>query len=159
MCGVSKKPSVQKLWREKANMEYACQEWNPHLAKDVEKLEKVQKFALKVCVKQWDLDYTSLLFICVLPTLATRRKYFNLCTMYKIVNHQIYYPPDAFIPRVTPFLPSSHLLYQQPFCRSNSYLYSFVPNTCSDWNVLSLQIKSSDTLSSFKSSLRKWLDI
>ena len=51
-------------------LEYACQVWNPHLAKDVEKLEKVQKLALKVCVKQWDLEYTSLLFICALPTLA-----------------------------------------------------------------------------------------
>ena len=44
--------------------------------KDVEKLEKVQKFALRLCVKQWDLDYVS---ICDLPTLAARRKYFNLC--------------------------------------------------------------------------------
>ena len=35
--------------------------------KDVEKLEKVQKFALRLCVKQWDLDYVSLLFICDLP--------------------------------------------------------------------------------------------
>ena len=50
--------------------------------KDVEKLEKVQKFALRLCVKQWDLDYVSLLFICDLPTLTARRKYFNLCTMY-----------------------------------------------------------------------------
>ena len=51
-----------------------------------------------------------------------------LYTMYKIVNHQIYYPPDAFVPRVTSFLPSSYLLYQQPFCR---YLYSFVPKSMS----------------------------
>ena len=38
-------------------LEYAC---NPHLVKDVEKLEKVQKFALRLCVKQWDMEYVSL---------------------------------------------------------------------------------------------------
>ena len=36
--------------------------------RDIEKLEKVQKFALWLCVKQWDMDYTSLLSICNLPT-------------------------------------------------------------------------------------------
>jgi hypothetical protein len=138
-------------------LEYACQVWNPHLVKDVEKLEKVQKFALRLCVKQWDLDYSSLLFVCNVPTLATWRKYFNLCTMYKIINQQMFYPPDVFVPRVTPFLPSSTLLYCQPFCRSNSHLYSFVPKTYSDWNLLPLSIRSSDTLSSFKSSLKEWL--
>ena len=121
-------------------LEYACQVWNPHLAKDVEKLEKVQKFALKVCVKQWDLDYTSLLFICALPTLATRRKYFNLCTMYKIVNHQIYYPPDAFIPRVTPF----HALFPSSLSTALLSLKLLSLLICAK-HLLSLQIKSTDT--------------
>ena len=120
--------------------------------KDVEKLEKVQKFALRLCVKQWDLDYVSLLFICDLPTLAARRKYFNLCTMYKIL---IFFPSNMFSPRVTPFQPSSNHLYYQPFCRTNSYLYSFVPNTCSVWNSLPLSVRSSDSISSFKSSFER----
>ena len=42
-------------------LEYACQVWNPYLTKNIEKLEKVQRFALRLCVKQWDLDYPSLL--------------------------------------------------------------------------------------------------
>ena len=60
-------------------LEYSCQVWHPYLVKDIEKLECVQKFALRLCVKQCDLDYTNLLFICKLPTLAARRKYINLC--------------------------------------------------------------------------------
>ena len=63
------------------SLEYACQVWNPYLAKDIDKLEKVQQFALRLCFKQWDLDYQSLLFLSDLPTLAARRKYFNFCTM------------------------------------------------------------------------------
>ena len=31
------------------HLEYASHVWNPHLIKDVDQLERVQKFALKVC--------------------------------------------------------------------------------------------------------------
>ena len=140
-------------------LEYACEVWNPHILKDVEKLENVQKFALRLCVKQWDLDYTSLLFICDLPTLAARRQYFSLCTMYKIVNNLMDFPSDVFIPRVTSRHSTSNRLYLQPFSRTNSYIFSFVPNTCSDWNKLPLCLKSTDSLVLFKSSLRDWLHI
>ena len=140
-------------------LEYACEVWNPHILKDVEKLENVQKFALRLCVKQWDLDYTSLLFICDLPTLAARQQYFSLCTMYKIVNNLMDFPSDVFIPRVTSRHSTSNRLYLQPFSRTNSYLFSFVPNTCSDWNKLPLCLKSTESLALFKSSLRDWLHI
>ena len=33
-------------------LEYSCQVWHPYLVKE---LECVQKFALRLCVKQWDL--------------------------------------------------------------------------------------------------------
>ena len=140
-------------------LEYACVVWNPHLQRDIEKLEKVQKFALRLCVKQWDMDYTSLLSICILPTLTTRRKYFILCTMYKIVNHLIDFPPNVFLPRATSLRSTPSCLYLQPFSHTNSYLFSFVPNTCSQWNKLPFELRSTDTLSSFKSSLREWLNI
>ena len=99
-------------------LEYACQVWNPYLTKNIEKLEKVQRFALRLCVKQWDLDYPLLLFISDLPTLAARRKYFSLCSMFKIVNQLMHFPQDVFVPpqntfTVSPFaeltLISTHL--------------------------------------------------
>ncbi len=34
------------------HLEYACKVWDPHLRKDIEALETVQKFALRVCTKQ-----------------------------------------------------------------------------------------------------------
>ena len=141
------------------SLEYACQVWNPYLAKDIDKLEKVQRFALRLCFKQWDLDYQSLLFLSDLPTLAARRKYFNLCTMFKIVNKLIHFPQDVFIPKITPFSYPSNHRYCQPFCRTNSHLNSFVPKTCSDWNSLPLPIRSSDSISMFKFSLREWLNM
>ena len=42
-------------------LEYACVIWDPHLLKDNRTLEKVQKFALRVCSGDWNSGYDSLL--------------------------------------------------------------------------------------------------
>ena len=61
--------------------------WNLYLYRDVEKMEKIHKFALRLCFKQWDMYYVSLLLASNLPALSVHRKYITLCTMYKIVNN------------------------------------------------------------------------
>ena len=139
------------------HLEYACQVWHPHLLTDINKLESVQKFALRLCVKRWDLGYDVLLSMCDLPILATRRKYFDLCIMYKIINHQIYFPPHVFVPRITPSHSASDLLFNQPFSRTNSFLFSFVPLTYCMWNSLPMSVRSADSFSLFKSLLIDWL--
>ena len=53
------------------HLEYASQVWNPHLQKDVLMLESVQKFALKICLKEWHLPYHDCLIQCCLPDLKT----------------------------------------------------------------------------------------
>ena len=42
-------------------LEYAAKVWDPHLQKNVELLENVQKQALRMCYRQWDLSYHALL--------------------------------------------------------------------------------------------------
>ena len=81
--------------------EYASQVWNPHMQKDIDQLERVQKFALRMCVKQWDVDYTDLLTHFNLPSLANCRRYLSLNTMYEIVHNLVYFPQGIFVPRVT----------------------------------------------------------
>ena len=120
--------------------------------------ESVQKLALRLCTKQWNLDYDTLLSICNLPTLTARRKFFCLCTMFKIINNNmVHFPHNVFVPRVTPLHPASDLLFPQPFAHTNSFLYSFVPFMCRVWNSLPLSIRLSDSISSFKYSVIDWL--
>ena len=45
--------------------------WDPHLQKDIKSLETVQKFALKICSKQWDQGYDGLLELFSLPSMET----------------------------------------------------------------------------------------
>ena len=75
----------------KPHLEYACQLWDPFLNKGMQSLETVQKFACKVCLKQWDLDYDSMLQLLNLPRLSVRREYLKLTTMYNIVSGHMYF--------------------------------------------------------------------
>ena len=52
--------------------------WDPHLQKDIDKLEKVQKFALRMCTKNWMAGYDDLLTCCNIPSLKTRHLYLKL---------------------------------------------------------------------------------
>ena len=65
--------------------EYAASVWNPHLQRDIQQLENVQKFGLRVCTKLWQSDYSELLELTGVPSLASRRLYSCLCCVYKII--------------------------------------------------------------------------
>ena len=55
------------------HLEYATPVWSPNLIKDVNKLEHVQRFVLRVCTKEWSTSYKDLLEKCHVPELSTRR--------------------------------------------------------------------------------------
>ena len=61
------------------HLEYAVQVWNPHLEKDKHCLEKVQKFALWICIKDYHETSESVGFFMV-PSLQNRRLFLSLCT-------------------------------------------------------------------------------
>ena len=60
------------------NLEYASIVWDPYLTKDRKALEDVQKFAGRVCTKNWHSDYHTLLGVLHIPTLEARRKAMRL---------------------------------------------------------------------------------
>ncbi len=81
------------------HLEYVAQVWNPHLIKNITKLEDIQKFALRKCYNNWDAGYQELLDLSTMPTLENRRLYLKLCTLYKkdhlrlfLFSTQCFYP-------------------------------------------------------------------
>ena len=114
------------------HLEYAAPVWAPHLAKDVDNLENVQKFGLKMCMKSWDAGYQELLDLAKLPTLENRRLYLKLSTLYKILHGFFYFPSGVVVHHPSRSLP---LLYQ-PFAHTNAYQSSFLPSTVHVWNHL-----------------------
>ena len=139
-------------------LEYCCHIWDPFLSKDIELLESVQKFASKVCTKQWREPYNSLQTSLKLPLLKERRAVLKLSVLYKYLNGLAVMPPNTFAPLTHSGrnLRSSNNFYlHRPFAHSNSYLYSCVPNSVSLWNHLPVSLHHCLSPSSFyKSVLR-----
>ena len=76
-------------------LEYGAVVWDPFIKKDRLLLECTQKFALRMCLKDWNLHYSSLLCSSHLPSLADRRKYLKLCILLKFI-HQLASSPTSF---------------------------------------------------------------
>jgi len=91
-------PSLLKLYLTTVwpHLEYASSVWDPYLKKDIEAFEHVQKFGLKVCLKNWHCSYDNLLNIANIPTQASRRQQLKLC-------HSVS-PDSPAARRVSPYL-------------------------------------------------------
>ena len=81
------------------HLEYAAQLWDPYKKKDMDNLESVQKFACKVCLKTWDMNYEDMLHSLNLMPLQTRRKYLKLVTIFNIINGHLHFNPGNFTPQ------------------------------------------------------------
>ena len=82
-----------KLYKSliRPHIEYACSVWDPHLKKDIQMLENVQKFALRICSKSWNSDYDTLLGTINIPTLSNRRETLKLCLLFNILAGRVTY--------------------------------------------------------------------
>ena len=142
------------------HLEYAASVWAPHLARDIAKLEGVQKFALRMASHNWSASYQDLLTEFSLPSLERRRYMTRLIFLYKIINDLCYFP-SGLISHREPHSYNTRTFHSlsllQPFTHSNYYLHSFVPKTIADWNSLPSIITFSSSLSSFKSSLLNYI--
>lgn len=153
----STSPTLLQLYCSfiRPHLEYASIVWSPHLLKDKATLEKVQHFALKVCLKDWSIEYEEALDATHLPSLETRRDHAGLCYLFNIVHHNMDFGSAPVAPRpVSRYTrySNSHQL-QQPYCRTNSYQYSFFPKVISKWNSLPEELLTCPTLLSFKLAL------
>ena len=143
------------------HLEYACSVWSPHLVKDINAIENVQKFASRMATHNWNLNYNDLLSLTDLPTLERRRMDLKLGQLFKIV-HKLCSFPEGIVRfrEQTPLLSNTrsvHPLYlNQPRVHTNSYYYSFVPHTCSLWNSLPFEIINASSYNSFKLSIQDY---
>ena len=132
------------------HLEYAAPLWDPHLQKDVDALEGVQKFAMKLITRKWDQGYAQLMQIVDLPSLQDRRLHLKLQHMFRIIHGlcdfpSIFHESTSYCERRA----RSHLLHQ-PFARTNAFFYSFVPSGAAAWNHLTEEQVTASSLQTFK---------
>ena len=141
------------------HLEYAAPIWSPEHTKDITMLENVQKFALRVCTKQWNSSYDDLIAFCNVPKLGQRRSLLSLGLLHKIINGD-FTMPDA---PVSPYVPTYSTRsaeanwYNVPFSRTNTLQSSFFPRTILVWNALPSSVTTTTSLASFKQQLLQHL--
>ena len=135
-------------------MEYASEVWSPHYRSDIENLEKVQRFAMRVCLGQLDLKQEELLSASGLTSLETRRVAARMCHLYKILHDMIDFPnPPVERREIVYNSRSVNGLSSVPIrSRTSMYQYSFFPHAVTLWNKLVSKYNIEDivTVSVFK---------
>ena len=143
------------------HLEYAAPVLDPYCSSHVDALERVQKFALRMCFKNWNLEYQQLLVASKLQSLAVRRKYLKLCYLFQVLNGTFRFPdlPTSRSPidsRLRSADPAQ--LHLQPiFARTRSYQQSFFPKTITLWNSIPAGIQWSTSIVEFKHKISVYL--
>ena len=136
------------------HFEYAAQVWDPHLVKDIDLLEKSQKFSLRVCTKSWSATYAELLSVTHVSSLADRRKVIKLCHLYKLVYDLTDCQSAPVVQRSTRYSSRRNPIQLQRIpTHSSQFQASFYPHSISLWNSLTLNSDSLINIRAFKHSI------
>jgi hypothetical protein len=163
----------------RSSLEYGAVVWDPYLARDVDRLEKVQRKAVRFIAK----DYRSRDPGCVtrmlrqfeLPTLQDRRRRARLRMMYRVVEGQVSALPfDNFLtrtkkekrrikPKTFQDCVTDNIIVRQvvnnskglvpPDAKSEQFRNSFFVRTALDWNLLPDSIVNASSADIFTSSV------
>ena len=141
------------------HLEYAAPVWNPHHTSQIASIEKVQKFALRMCYKDWREQYVSLLERSGIQSLADRRKLLDICYLYQLLTGVFNFPDAPLMhrnldSRLRSFDPQLLCL---PFARTTAYMNSFFPRVISFWNSLPSSLHSTSSFSEFKHSVLSYI--
>lgn len=161
---ISKKCNIiVKLYKSlvRPHLEYCVQAWRPHLQKDMEVLERVQRRATRMIEECRGLEYQDRLRIAGLSTLETRRRRADLVEVYKILNGLENMEERVFVERsrdVRSRETRGHTmkLYKKRV-RTDIAKYSFGNRVLDEWNQLPSSVVESSSLGVFKGRLEKFL--
>ena len=144
--GYSNPVTLLKLYLTiiRPDLEYASSVWDPSQNLQIDALESVQKFGLRMCLKSWNENYDDLLIRSKIPSLKTRRL------------RMTEFPDAPIAAKRTPYLHRSinnnSLII--PWARTSAYQHSFFPNALGLWNGLPEDMTSVNiNLMSFKNLL------
>ena len=144
-------------------LEYAAPVWSPYLIKDIAALEKVQRRASRLALRQkrGEMSYEHRCSLLKWQSLEKRREFLSLVQCYKIVfgiDHLSF--PDFFEFANSTRTRANHdykLYLRRAVC--NCYKYSFFVRIVGKWNDLPGHIVHAESLSVFRNRLKIYLNI
>jgi len=140
-------------------LESCTQVWNPWLVKDIECLEKVQRFFTRTVLRKANVayrDYQDRLKILDLKTLEYRRLQFDLYMCYKILHNLVKLDATSFFVRdnIGPYTTRGHSFKLKPQSyNSDTRKYFFSLRVVNVWNSLPDNIVTANSIDTFKKRL------
>ena len=137
-------------------VEYAPTVWDPYRLMDINNIENVQRRAARYVFNRYrsQSSVTEMLQKLNWKTLAQRRKEARLAMLYKISEHLVSIDNDKYLKPPNRFTRHMHCkTYQVPKFKTDYRKESFFPRTIKDWNNLSSDIVSADTLDIFRAKV------
>ena len=134
-------------------LDYGCCVWDPRKSSQIDKLEKLNKRAARFITGNYTLEHGNTqknMNALGWPPLQERRAKNKLFIFFKIRNNLVHAPHDDLVPLLTARRP---LNYYVPRSRVDAHLHSFFPSSIRLWNSLPESVKSSDSLTTFKSAV------
>ena len=142
-------------------VEYAASAWSPWLYRDIIRLEGLQRRGARFVSRNYQrmASVSNMIGSLGWETLEDRRKKFRVQMLYKIVYNMVMISPTP----VSIMEPSYYNLryfnnqrIYPPYCRTDTYKYSFFPHAIQLWNNLPQEITSSPSFVTFKKLLHKY---
>ena len=140
-------------------LEYAATIWDPHLSKDINALQGVQRKAARFVKNDYGLlsSVTSMLQYIGWKDLKDRRRDLRLALLYKIIHGHVAVPAETLkLCKPTRQLRANHKHTYQTLPVETTELKSFIVHrTIPEWNILPAYIAEAvtESVASFKSQL------
>ena len=138
------------------HLEYCVQVWRPHLVKDINLIENVQHRATRMISELRGMTYEERLKVLNLTTLETRRLRGDLIEMFKIIKGFDRTSINLCTNQLTYLRGHNLKLFKNRFY-TNIGKFNFINRSIDEWNNLSDDIVSCNTVDSFKNKLDRYI--
>jgi ribonucleases P/MRP protein subunit RPP40 len=154
-----------KLYKQyvRPHLEFSVPAWSPWQRADVDKLENVQKKAIRMVSGLAARDYETRCEELGIQTLESRRIEQDLCLVYRFITGRGNLRPETLFERAeerdgvrTRLMAGANNL-KLPNARTEIRRNFFTVRVIARWNALPDSVKNSSTCENFKSALRKHL--
>ena len=136
------------------HLEYCIQAWRPHLKKDIDKLERVQRRATKLIPELRILSYEDRVQQCKLTTLETRRVRGDQIEVFKITHGIEGLDSDMFFKFRTDNGTRGHSwALAKEWCKLDIRKYAFSQRTINEWNRLPGECVHATSVNMFKNKI------
>ena len=137
-------------------LEYCSSVWSPYLLKDIDALEKVQKYFTRRVYGLKSFGYRERLFVLNLESLEVRRLRTDLAMYFKIIHKLIDLEFDDFFKRSPNELVTRghNFKLELKKCKSDILKFSFANRCVKCWNSLPEDVVNSSTFNVFMPKLK-----